>query len=248
MNQLVTLQDGTAKGLDPTTLFNWAWALNYQAVYHYGRSPWVERSYSRAATVHLLPKGVKVPQGAWNIELLDVSDVEGALGYHEDQFASSPHSVRALTTTGTPYSKVFVQTSKEDGIDPCEVASHEMLEMLVDPNVANESDVRKVLNKATKQFYIVEVGDPVQGCGYDVGAPEGHKTGVTVADFANPGWWEMEQSRPDLSFRKSISEPFQLAPQGYMSVQPEAGGEWTQIYGQDHAKAQKASDAYEKGE
>lgn len=231
--QLVTLQDQTSGGLDPTTLFNWSWALNYQAIYHYGRSPWVERGYAPPAQVHLLPKGMAVPAGAWNIALLDVSDTEGALGYHEDQaFGSSPHSSRHLTATGTPYSKVFVQTAQSAGVDPCEVASHEMLEMLVDPYVANEAEVRKVLNKAAKEFYIVEVGDPVQGFGYDLGAPEGRHCGVTVADFAYPAWWGMAQSRPDMSFRDAVSSAFQIGPQGYMSVQPEAGGEWSQIYGQ----------------
>lgn len=238
MNQLIVVSDETTAGLmQATEVFNLAWALNYQAVYHYGRSPWVEHGYAPAAHVAQLPKGVTPPPEAWPIYLQDVSDQPGALGYHEDQasktFKSSAHSVRGLSASGTPYSKVFVQTAREADVDPAEVASHEMCEMLVDPYVANESEVRKVLNTKAKEWYIVEVGDPVQGCGYDIGAPEGRTCGVTVADFAWPAWWALAQTRPGFSFRDSVKAPFALAPEGYMSVQPEAGGEWSQIYGSD---------------
>lgn len=246
--QLVTVQDQTAAGIDPTALFNWVWALDYQAKYHYGRSPWVQRGYAPPAQVHLLPKGAPVPPGAWPVALLDVSDQPGALGYHEDgAFRSSPHSARAVTASGVPNGKVFVATAREDGIDPCEVVSHEILEMLVDPYVANETEVRKVLDTVAKEFYIVEVGDPVQGNGYDIGAPEGRHCGVTVADFALPAWWEMAQTRPDLSFRDSVKAPFELAPRGYMSVAPEANPTaWTQIYGSARRAAEKAAHAYER--
>ena len=237
MNQLVVVADETTAGsLTATEVFSLSWALNYQAVYQYGRSPWVEHGYAPAAHVAQLPKGVEVPSDAWTIHLLDVSDVEGALGYHEGGlFKSSEHSVRGLSAAGTPYAKVFVQTAREAGVDPAEVASHEMCEMLVDPNVANEAEVRKVLDTEDKEFYIVEVGDPVQGCGYDIGAPEERLCGVTVADFAYPAWWKLAQTRPDMSFRDSVSKPFQIAPEGYMSVAPEAEPtNWTQIYGQAH--------------
>jgi len=218
------VEDQTSAGiLSPTQLRDIVWGLNYQALYHYGRSPWVEHGYAPPAHVVQLPTGAKPPVGAWNIILLDTSDQAGALGYHEDEAG-----------TGIPYSDVFVKTARKDGADPAEVASHEMLEMLVDPDVTN---VRKVLNQQAKKFYIVEVGDPVQGCGYDIGAPEGRHCGVTVADFAFPAWFGMAQTRPDLSFRDSITEPFTLAPQGYISVAPEGEPEnWSQVFGRDRAK------------
>ncbi len=222
-SQLLTVEDQTSDGtLSPTRLRDIVWSLNYQALYHYGRSPWVEHGYAPPAHVVQLPAGAKPPAGAWNIILLDTSNEAGALGYHEDE-----------SGTEIPFSDVFVKTAEEDGTDAAEVASHEMLEMLVDPDVAN---VRKVLNSTAKQFYIVEVADPVQGCGYDIGAPEGRHVGVTVADFVFPAWFGMAQTRPDLSFRDSIEQPFQLAPQGYISVAPEGKPEkWSQIFGQARA-------------
>lgn len=254
-SQLVTVQNKSVGVLTPTQVFNLAWALNYQALYHYGRSPWVTQKYAPAAHVALLPKGAEPPAGAWNIELLNTSDVEGALGYHEDFLiskvgSSGVHSARAVSHGGTPYSKVFVKTSKEDGVDPAEVASHELLEMLVDPYVAREADVRKVLNPADHNYYIVEVGDPVQGCGYDIGAPENRKCGVEVADFALPAWWDMLQTvgPKQRSFRSSVKDAWELAPAGYMSIKPETGGEWSQIFGSAKSAARKASDAYEADE
>jgi hypothetical protein len=223
-SQLLTVEDKTSEGtLSPTRLRDIVWSLNYQALYHYGRSPWVEHGYAPPAHVVQLPAGAKPPAGAWNIILLDTSNEAGALGYHEDE-----------SGTEIPFSDVFVKTAEENGTDAAEVASHEMLEMLVDPDVAN---VRKVLNSAAKQFYIVEVADPVQGCGYDIGAPEGRHAGVTVADFVFPAWFGMAQTRPDLSFRDSIQKPFELAAQGYISVAPEGKPEkWSQIFGQARAE------------
>lgn len=233
--QQIVVEDQTTQGsLSPEALFKLAWALNYQALYHYGRSPWVQRGYAPPSHVHLLPKGVPIPGGAWPIILLDNSDVAEALGYHDNQlFKSSDHAVRGLAPGGTPFSKVFVHTAQGAGIDPAEVASHEMLEMLVDPYVSNEATVRKVLNRPKKEFYIVEVGDPVQGNGYDVGAPDGHHCGVTVADFAWPRWWGMAQTRAAMSFREAVKNAFEIGAQGYMSVAPETEPtNWSQIYGQ----------------
>ncbi len=218
-SQLITVEDQTKNArLTPQELRDLVWSLNYQALYHYGRSPWVENGYAPPAHVGLLPKGAMPPVGAWNVILLDTSNLAGALGYHEDE-----------ANNDIPYSDVFVGTARENNVEPCEVASHEMLEMLVDPHV---NEVRKVLNKEKEEFYIVEVADPVQGCGYDIGAPEGRHCGVTVADFALPAWFGMAQTPPGLSFRDSVEKPFELAPQGYISVAPANEPEnWKQIFG-----------------
>jgi hypothetical protein len=218
-SQLVTIEDQTSPGvLTPRERFNLAWALNYAALYHYGRSPWVTEGLAPAAHVMLLPRGMRPPAGAWNLVLLDTSDQAGALGYHEDEQGSE-----------IPFSDVFVKTAREDGADPAEVACHELYEMLVDPDVSNP---RIVFHGG--ELYIVEVGDPVQGCGYDIGAPEGRTCGVTVADFAWPAWFGLPQSiMPGrMSFRGSIANAFELAPQGYISIAPVSEpGNWSQIFG-----------------
>lgn len=228
MSQLITIENQQTV-LTPKDVFNLAWAVNYQLVYHYGRSPWVTEGLASAAHAMLLPAGVKPPAGSWNLILLDTTDQAGALGYHDDE-----------NGTTIPYSDVFVKTSVDDGAHPAAVASHEALEMTVDPNV---DDPRVEPNPAEGgKLYIVEVGDPVQGNDYDVGLPEGRVTGTYVADFAYPAWWGLQQPDALLSFRNSVRTPFQIAPQGYISWLPagsnpsDPNANWQQTFGERQAE------------
>lgn len=240
--QLITVQDLTTPGtISATDLFNWIWSLNRQGLFHYGRSPWVERGYAPPVLgVRELSRGAVVPAGVFNIELHDaLPEAPEALGLHENTViskmgAAGVHSMRVAAAPGqVPVGKIAVKTSRADGVDPCEVCSHEMLEGLVDPNVATNAEVRKVKGP-NKDFYIVEVGDPVQGCGYPICAPEGLTGGPTVADFVWPRWYGMPQTRPDMSFRDSVRNAFEIAPLGYQSIAPENDPEnWTQITGRD---------------
>jgi hypothetical protein len=215
-SQLITVENQST-ALSPTELFDVIWAVNYQVRYHYGRSPWVSAGQAPAGQVVSLPTGPP-PAGAWNLILLDNSDQAGALGYHDD-----------ATGTGIPYAEVFVVDAVNDGSTASAVASHEALEMLVDPNVATP---RAQLRTDTQQYYIVEVCDAVQGNDYDVGAPEGRVTGVSVADFCLPSWWTMAPALAPYSFRGSVQSSWEIAPQGYMSVAPASDPTaWTQIYG-----------------
>jgi len=246
----ITVQDLTKKGTyTEVERERMVWALRYQALYQYNRSPWVEKGYATACQdVVLIARGEDPPAHTWHVELLDTSDDPGALGYHEGEAfkrhtpgtkpeKASDHSSRGrrADNPNVPLSKIFVKTSREDGVEPSEVASHEILEMLVDPSVMQESTIRKYLDPESKQFYIGEVCDAVQGEGYDVGEPEGRPCGVpeaVVANFVNPGWFGAEQTRPDLDFRGSREKAFELAPDGYMSVAPEdEPTNWTQING-----------------
>jgi hypothetical protein len=231
--QLITVENRQTV-LSPKDLFGAIWSVKYQVAYHYNRSAWVLNKIARPGMVVPLPTGMKPPTGSWNVILLDDADQEGALGYHDDEAG-----------TKIPFAEVFCRTSQQDGVQPAEVLSHEILEMLVDPTV---EDVRPYveLNPVNDMFYIVEVGDPVQGCGYDIGAPEGRTCGVIVADFALPAWWRLPNPAASalgpFSFRHSVSKAYELAPAGYMSVYPKGTNEeWKQIYGQDTAAAGKAA-------
>jgi len=109
------------------------------------------------------------------------------------------------------------------------VASHEALEMLVDPYVDHPVTQPR---DGTSDVYLVEICDPVQGCDYDVGDPEGRKTGIMVADFCLPSWWAMQPSSAPYSFRNSVPGPWEIAPQGYTSKAPQSDpGNWGPVYG-----------------
>jgi hypothetical protein len=60
---------------------------------------------------------------AWAMVFLDNADQPGALAYHD------------LTPGGLPLSKVFVKTTLADGELVSVSASHELVEMLVDPAI-----------------------------------------------------------------------------------------------------------------
>src|SRR5258708_2674057 len=61
------------------------------------------------------------PADYWQLAILDNSDQAGALGYHD------------ITSTGQPLGKAFAGTDKQYGLSWTVTASHELLEMLVDP-------------------------------------------------------------------------------------------------------------------
>src|SRR5262245_16127811 len=63
------------------------------------------------------------PAGYWWLVILDNSDQAGALGYHD------------LTDEGMPLGKVFAKTDEVYGYNWTVTATHELLEMLIDPNI-----------------------------------------------------------------------------------------------------------------
>ena len=124
---------------------------------------------------------------------------------------------------------MFAKTSKEDGVQTSEVLSHEVLEALVDPDVTDESKIRKYLDHELGLWYIGEVCDAVQETAYQI-------YGVTVANFCWPRWWDQPQTRPQYDQRGVLTSAFELAPGGYMSVAPEKEpGAWKQITAQSPA-------------
>lgn len=193
-----------------------AWACDYQARFHYRRSGW--RGDVRCG---FLPGGgaAVIPAGASVMHLLDTADQAGALGYHDED------------GNEVPFGRVFVKTTTQDGQQPSEVASHETLELATDPHINDTCPTADL-----KRLYAKEVGDPCQGNAYDVGAPEGRTTGVVVADFVLPNYFD-PNTKPDAAtdFRGALKGPFALGPQGYFSyvdlTNVPAG--WQQAVGQE---------------
>lgn len=194
----------------PRDFYNACWALAYQLAYQYGRSQWVKLGLAPTAGVRMLDGSTPPPPGAYHMVLLDDSSEAGTLGFHENDSAD-----------------IFCKTALDDGVQFSAVMSHEAMEYLVDPDVTK---VRTV--KHNGKLWIVEVGDPVEGNDYDVGAPEGRRVGVTVSDFAEPSWFGLDSRRP-YSYRQSVKAAFKVAPGGFISVAPLADPEnWTQVFGE----------------
>jgi calcineurin-like phosphoesterase family protein len=146
--------------------------------------------------------------------ILDDSDQAEALGYHD------------VTDEGLPLGKVFVRTSREVGVNWTVTASHELLEMLADPEI----NLSVLVNEDTRQasrLYAYEVCDPCEAdqFGYRIGD-------VVVSDFVFPAWFQAFRKPGSGSFDYcgQINVAFALLPGGYASVlNITTQGDWTQI-------------------
>lgn len=127
--------------------------------------------------------------GGWPIYLTDVSDVQGALGYHD------------VDASEIPYAKVFITTSQQAGVSWQSVASHEVLETLADSNV-NTTDVG-----IDGCDWYQEVGDPVEDLSYI-------KNGVELSNFITPSWF-INGGKAPFDFMNALSAPFTLTSGGY---------------------------------
>lgn len=147
-------------------------------------------------------------EGKWNLVLLDTSDEANALGYHD------------LTPEGLPLGKVFAKSDQQYGAKVSVTASHELLEMLLDPYISLCAEDSK-----RGAFVAYEASDAVEAdeLGYDAG-------GVTVSDFVTPEFFDpsaVGREGAQFSFRGNVHAPFELAAGGYESVFIPGHG-WTQ--------------------
>ena len=98
-------------------------------------------------------------------------------------------------------------------------ASHELLEMLADPDCGLYKKGPPVKKKYDK--YSVEVCDPVQETAYNITLADG-ETVVTVSNFVTKSWFENGGAAP-YDYLELLEKPFTLAGGGYMSLEDEHG-------------------------
>ena len=147
------------------------------------------------------------------MSILDDSDQAGALGYHD------------LTPDGLPIGKVFAATDLKYGTNWTITASHELLEMLADPNINLTVFVQS--NESTGILYAYEVCDACEAdnLGYAIGNAR------TVSDFVYPSWFESFRTTGSAQFDQTnqIKNPLQLLPGGYIGVfNVNSGSGWQQ--------------------
>jgi hypothetical protein len=165
------------------------------------------------ATVVFVPTGTSPPGGLWWLSILDNTDQAGTLGYHD------------LTNEGLPLGKVFAGTDLVNGYSWTVTASHELLEMLVDPDINLTAFVPDT--SGAGKLYAYEICDQCEADQY--GYPI---NGVTVSDFVFPSWFESFRAPGSCQFdaTQQITKPFELAAGGYISVYDvSTGGGWQQL-------------------
>jgi hypothetical protein len=153
------------------------------------------------AQLTMIPQGSQPPAGTWWLTILDDSDQAGALGYHD------------LTPDGLPIGKVFAASDLKAGTSWSVTASHELLEMLADPNInltvfVQNADTAGIL-------YAYEVCDACEddSLGYQI-------NNVLVSDFVYPTWFESFRTQGSVQFDQmnKIQSPLQLLPGGYIGI------------------------------
>src|SRR5262245_35834407 len=90
-------------------------------------------------------RGDRFGRGAWAMVCLDGADQSGALAYHD------------LTPDGLPLAKVVVKTTLANGDLVSVSASHELVEMLVDPAIN-----LMTTGPDPRRMYAYESADPVE--------------------------------------------------------------------------------------
>lgn len=165
------------------------------------------------AQLTIIPTGSAPPVGTWWLTILDDSDQAGALGYHD------------LTPDGLPLGKVFAATDLKYGNNWSVTASHELLEMLADPNINLTVFVQNA--NTTGTLFAYEVCDPCEAdtLGYNIGD-------VLVSDFVFPAWFEDFRAKGSTQFDQvnRIQSPLELLPGGYIGVfKVSDGSGWTQL-------------------
>jgi uncharacterized membrane protein YgcG len=144
--------------------------------------------------------------GEWQVVFLNDADAAKALGYHD------------LTKNGQPISKVFVRTTLSAGEKVSVTASHELLEMLIDPGA------QMWAQSGDGKFYAYEMCDAVEAEEYVI-------DGVAVSDFVYPSFFESWHKPGSVQFDhlKRVSRPFETLKQGYQIVSN--GKSSTEIFG-----------------
>jgi hypothetical protein len=164
------------------------------------------------AELTIVPKGASTPSGSWWLVLLDDSDQANALGYHD------------LTNEGLPIGKVFAASDLKAGTSWTVTASHELLEMLGDPNINLTVFVQD--KSTTGMLYAYEVCDACEddSLGYQI-------DNVLLSDFVYPSWFESFRAESSTQFDRmnKIVRPFQILVNGYIGVfNVSAGSGWQQ--------------------
>lgn len=171
--------------------------------------------WEASADVAFVPRGERPRRGAWQLVLVDSRDA--SYGYHE------------LTREGLPLGKVFLREAMKTRSGWTVTASHEILELLVDPDTTFGVVVED--RSLGPRFYSYEVCDPVQDdrFAYDLG-------GTPVSDFVYPAWfepWRRSTGRAEARFdhARKLRMPFEVPTDCYAMFFDVRKRKWLQNWG-----------------
>jgi hypothetical protein len=187
----------TTKTIDTQTMAAAAAALNIQVTRD------LPQFWPVNASVSYLTDPHHIPQGVWPIQLVK-SLPPGEGGFH-------------MTKHNQPYAKVIITPGSNEWVVD---ASHETIEMLVDPNgnrlqtsLAIEIVGGKIVDGTGSFEYLVEACDPCEADDftYDI-------NGLRVSDFITPHFYDPTATPGTrYSFTGAITRPREILEGGYIS-------------------------------
>jgi len=168
--------------------------------------------WGQTAELTFVPRGAAAPANIWWLCVSDTSDQAGLEGYHD------------LTPDGLPLGKVFAATAAAAGILWTVAASHELLEMVIDPEI-NRGVVMTAPN-GSNVLYAQEICDPCEAMRFAYTLD-----GIAVSDFVFPSWFQSFRSPGSTQFdlTQQITRPFEVAPEGYIQIYDLRSGGWQQL-------------------
>jgi hypothetical protein len=154
-------------------------------------------------------------KGKSNLVVLDTSDEANALGYHD------------YTPEGLPLGKAFAKTDKMYGAKLSVTITHELWEMLVDPNIR-----LCVMDDRRGVFVAYESADAVEADNLALDV-----NGIAISSFVLPSFFVVGAPGP-YDFGHVLNEPFELAEGGYESFWAPSTGWQQRVWRKDGAKAE----------
>lgn len=146
-------------------------------------------------------------KGAWAMVFLERAGDASTEGIHD------------LTPDGLPLAKVYVKTSLSNDDLVSVSASHELVEMLVDPalNLMTSGPDSRIM-------YSYESADPVEEITFNV-------NGIAMSDFVYPAYLETFHKPNSVQFdhAKKVHRPFQILSGGYQQIFKR--GRWVDVSG-----------------
>jgi len=161
-----------------------------------------------SATVDAFEKLEDVPLGYWRMVIKDNIGFAGAAGIHLDR-DNQPFALITASTDVDTWSLT---------------ASHESVEMLVDPFGNRLLAGDSPMQGQGRVEFLVEVGDPSEAAefGYSV-------NGILMSDFYTPRYFDpVRADGVRYSFTSSIKEPRQVLRGGYLSWHDPVSDHWFQ--------------------
>lgn len=149
---------------------------------------------------HMLP-------GHWAMVFLDHADHAHSLAVHD------------LTPDGMPLARVFVETTLKHNEKVSVAASHELVEMLIDPSINLVA-----MHPRSKLVYGYEGADPVEELTFKVKR-------IPMTNFVYPTYFESFHKRGSVQFdhMKALTKPFEIHAGGYQGVYKD--GKWVALFG-----------------